>query len=393
MLCYEADSVRRPGGRERHPGRGNLSKNNIPTISTGNILREALKSGTEMGLKAKTYMESGKLVPDEILIGVIKDRLSQEDCKGGFILDGFPRTIPQAEALDNMGVEIDAVLDIEVADEDIITRMSGRRVCEKSADPLTMCCTSSPVEGQVRHFAAAPSSSARTTTPTLCKERLEVYHTQTEPLKEYYSKQGKLLVVHGQEKKVEDTIRPGFGSSGGFDMIVLKTSRELSPMMGRPGKISQTALKLAGEAVEPGVSTWEIDKIVRQYIEKMGAAQLSRVRRVSGQRMYLCKRRGHPRHTLQKHYSQKRRDIVGIDIGACYEGFHGDNAWTFPCGEVSERPKRFWMRPKKDCFRNRAGPFPATGWGISVTQQAYVEARNYLGGTRVCRPRSRCEAA
>ena len=106
-------------------------KNNIPTISTGNILREALKSGTEMGLKAKTYMESGKLVPDEILIGIIKDRLSQDDCKNGFILDGFPRTIPQAEALDTMGVEIDAVLDIEVADEDIVTRMSGRRVCEK----------------------------------------------------------------------------------------------------------------------------------------------------------------------------------------------------------------------------------------------------------------------
>ena len=104
-------------------------KNNIPTISTGNILREALKSGTEMGLKAKSYMESGQLVPDEILIGIIQDRLAQDDCKNGFILDGFPRTIPQAEALDKMGVEIDAVLDIEVADDDIVKRLSGRRVC------------------------------------------------------------------------------------------------------------------------------------------------------------------------------------------------------------------------------------------------------------------------
>ena len=124
-------------------------KNTTPTISTGNILREALKSGTEMGLKAKSYMESGQLVPDEILIGIIQDRLAQDDCKNGFILDGFPRTIPQAEALDKMGVEIDAVLDIEVA---------------KAAAPLTTCCISSPRKRASVTSAAAPLFSARTTT-------------------------------------------------------------------------------------------------------------------------------------------------------------------------------------------------------------------------------------
>lgn len=96
----------------------------IPAISTGNILREALKSGTEMGLKAKAFMDAGQLVPDEIVIGIIKDRLAEEDCKNGFILDGFPRTIPQAEALDASGVVIDRVIDIEVPDEKIVTRMS-----------------------------------------------------------------------------------------------------------------------------------------------------------------------------------------------------------------------------------------------------------------------------
>ena len=101
----------------------------IPTISTGNIIREALKSGTEMGLKAKSFMDAGQLVPDEVVIGIIKDRLAKDDCKNGFILDGFPRTIPQAEALDKMGVIIDKVIDIEVPDERIIGRMSGRRVC------------------------------------------------------------------------------------------------------------------------------------------------------------------------------------------------------------------------------------------------------------------------
>ena len=102
----------------------------IPTVSTGNIIRAALKNGTPMGLQAKAYIEAGKLVPDEVVIGIIKDRLSEDDCKNGFILDGFPRTIPQAQALDEMGIVIDKVIDIEVADEKIAARMSGRRVCK-----------------------------------------------------------------------------------------------------------------------------------------------------------------------------------------------------------------------------------------------------------------------
>ena len=103
----------------------------IPTISTGNIIREALKNGTEMGLKAKSFIEAGKLVPDSVVIGIIQERLAKDDCASGFILDGFPRTIPQAEALDEMGVRIDKVVEILVDDETIIGRMSGRRVCSK----------------------------------------------------------------------------------------------------------------------------------------------------------------------------------------------------------------------------------------------------------------------
>ena len=175
----------------------------IPAISTGNILREALKNGTEMGLKAKSYMESGKLVPDEILIGIIKDRIKEEDCKGGFILDGFPRTIPQAEALDEMGADIDVVLDIEVADEDIVTRMSGRRVCEKCGASYHVLYKQPKAEGVCDACAGALIQRKDDHPDT---ERLEVYHSQTEPLKEYYSKQGKLRVVHGQDK-VEDTTR------------------------------------------------------------------------------------------------------------------------------------------------------------------------------------------
>jgi len=170
----------------------------IPTISTGNILREALKNGTEMGLKAKSYMESGQLVPDEILIGIIKDRIVQDDCKNGFVLDGFPRTIPQAEALDAMGVEIDAVLDIEVPDEEIVSRMSGRRVCEACGSSYHVLYKQPKVEGKC-DSCGGTLIQRKDDHPDTVKERLEVYHTQTEPLKEYYSNQGKLLVVHGQD--------------------------------------------------------------------------------------------------------------------------------------------------------------------------------------------------
>ena len=180
-------------------------KLSIPAISTGNIIREALKSGTEMGLRAKSYMDEGKLVPDEVVIGIIKDRLAQDDCKNGFILDGFPRTIPQAEALDAMGVIIDRVIDIEVPDEKIVTRMSGRRVCEKCGASYHLLYTKPEVEG-VCGKCGGTLVQRKDDHPDTVLERLHVYHEQTEPLKAYYEKQGKLKIVEGQEE-VADTSR------------------------------------------------------------------------------------------------------------------------------------------------------------------------------------------
>lgn len=178
---------------------------NIPTISTGNIIREALKTGTEMGLKAKSYMEAGQLVPDEVVIGIIKERLAKDDCQNGFILDGFPRTIPQAEALDKMGIEIDKVIDIEVPDERIVGRMSGRRVCEKCGASYHMDYKKPAVEG-VCDSCAGTLVQRKDDHPDTVKARLDVYHNETEPLKSYYDKQGKLIVVEGQEE-IEDTTR------------------------------------------------------------------------------------------------------------------------------------------------------------------------------------------
>ena len=178
---------------------------NIPAISTGNIIREALKTGTEMGLKAKSYMESGALVPDEVVIGIIKERIVKDDCKDGFILDGFPRTIPQAEALDKMGIVIDKVIDIEVPDEKIINRMSGRRVCEKCGASYHLEYKKPKVEGICDAFSGT-LIQRKDDHPDTVKSRLDVYHSETEPLKDYYEKQGKLTVVEGQEE-IEDTTR------------------------------------------------------------------------------------------------------------------------------------------------------------------------------------------
>ncbi len=175
----------------------------IPTISTGNIIREALKNGTEMGLKAKSYMDAGQLVPDDVVIGIIKERLAQDDCKGGFILDGFPRTIPQAEALDAMGVTINKVIDIEVPDERIINRMSGRRVCGSCGASYHLDYKK-PAKDGVCDLCAGTLVQRKDDHPDTVKARLDVYHSETEPLKDYYSKQGKLTVVEGQEE-ISDT--------------------------------------------------------------------------------------------------------------------------------------------------------------------------------------------
>ena len=175
----------------------------IPTISTGNIIRAALKSGSEMGLKAKSFMDSGQLVPDEVVIGIIKERLTEDDCKNGFILDGFPRTIPQAEALDKMGVKIDKVIDIEVPDESIIERMSGRRVCEKCGASYHLVYKAPKNDCQC-NICSGTLVQRKDDAPETVKSRLEVYHAETEPLKDYYSKQGKLAIVEGQEE-IKDT--------------------------------------------------------------------------------------------------------------------------------------------------------------------------------------------
>ena len=165
-----------------------------------------------MGKKAKERVDAGQLVPDEVVIGIIKERLSQDDCNGGFILDGFPRTIPQAEALDTMGIEIDKVLSIEVSDENIIRRMSGRRVCPDCGASYHIEYKKPAKEG-ICNACGASLVIRKDDKPETVLDRLNVYHEQTEPLKEFYSGKGKLVTVEGQEE-LKDTTKLTFAALG-----------------------------------------------------------------------------------------------------------------------------------------------------------------------------------
>ena len=170
---------------------------NIPTISTGDILRAAMKNGTPVGLKAKEFVESGRLVPDDVIIGIVKERLAEGDCANGYILDGMPRTIPQAEALEENGVDIDCALSLEVKDEVIIDRMTGRRLCGSCGASYHLVAHKPKVEGKC-DLCGGELITRTDDAPETVKARLATYHQETEPLKEFYAKRGKLKTVDNE---------------------------------------------------------------------------------------------------------------------------------------------------------------------------------------------------
>ena len=191
------------------------ARENIPAISTGQILRDAIAAGTELGKVANGYIENGNLVPDEIVISIIRDYLKSDVCANGFILDGFPRSIAQAEALEEMGVKIDAVLSIDVSDDRIVARMSGRRVCKCGAS-YHIEYKPSKVEGICDKCSSELTVRADDKAETVIT-RLHNYHVQTEPLLDYYRERGKLVRVEGQAM-VEDTtklVRKALAEVGG----------------------------------------------------------------------------------------------------------------------------------------------------------------------------------
>ena len=174
------------------------AKLGIPAISTGNMLREAMANGTELGKQVRSYMDSGSLVPDELILGIVAERVSQPDCTNGFILDGVPRTLAQAQALDAKGVRIDHVVSIEISDELIVGRMSGRRVCTKCGASYHIVANPPKQEG-ICDLCGEPVAIRKDDAPETVLHRLEVYHASTEVLKDYYAGQGKLRLVSGDQ--------------------------------------------------------------------------------------------------------------------------------------------------------------------------------------------------
>ena len=201
-----------PGAGTGTQGEILSKKLGIDTISTGAMLRAAIKNGTEVGKLAKSYIDEGKLVPDDVIIKVVKERLSEPDCANGFILDGFPRTTAQAAALTESGVKIDKVLSIEVPDEVIVERLSSRRECSKCAAPYHLIFNKPQVDG-VCDKCGGELIQRADDNPETIKNRLNVYHEQTEPIKEYYDKFGLLVKAYGQEE-IADTTKEVFKALG-----------------------------------------------------------------------------------------------------------------------------------------------------------------------------------
>ena len=175
-----------------------VEKLSIPAISTGNMLREAMAKGTELGKKAKQYMDGGLLVPDELILGIVADRVAQPDCRNGFILDGVPRTLAQAEALEEKGVKIDHVVSIEVDDSEIEGRMTGRRVCGKCGASYHVVANPPKAEG-ICDLCGGELVIRKDDAPETVRKRLQVYHASTEVLKDFYGKLGRLRTVNGSQ--------------------------------------------------------------------------------------------------------------------------------------------------------------------------------------------------
>lgn len=194
-----------PGAGKGTQGEILSKKLNIDTISTGVMLRSAIKEGTEVGKIAAEYINDGKLVPDEVIVAVVKERLSKPDVEKGFILDGFPRTVAQAEALTETGIKIDKVLSLEVEDEKIVSRLSSRRECSGCGAPYSTIYNKPSVEGKCDKCGADLIQRADDNPETI-QNRLNIYHSETEPIKEYYAKLGLLVCAKGEEE-LEDTTK------------------------------------------------------------------------------------------------------------------------------------------------------------------------------------------
>ena len=338
-------------------------KLSIPTISTGNILREAIKNGTETGLKAKSFMDAGKLVPDDVIIGIVRERVAQPDCANGYILDGVPRTIPQAEALEAAGIHFDSVVSIEIEDSVIEARMTGRRVCG--------CC------GASFHITANPPKKEGVC--DLCGGDRQKPSPRLP--RRNRSAQGILRQArHPEAGQWQPADREGFRRHfegvGCGRMISIKNERELE-VMRRACKITAAARALAGDMVRPGVTTGEIDRAVHDFIVSQGAVPtflgyggFPASTCISVNEVVI--------HGIPGKRVLKEGDIVSVDVGATWGGFVGDCAATYACGKISPEAQKLISVTRQSFFEGIK--FARQGCRISDighAVQTYVEKHGF----------------
>ena len=337
-----------PGAGKGTQAKKIAAKYNIPHISTGDIFRANIKNGTELGKKAKTYMDQGLLVPDELVVDLVVDRVGQEDAKNGYVLDGFPRTIPQAEALDKalagLGEKVDYAIDVDVPDENIVRRMGGRRACVGCGATYHMEYAPTKVEG-ICDTCGKELILRDDDKPETVLKRLGVYHEQTQPLIDYYTNAGILKTVDG-------TID--------INDVLEIVHNEL------------------GKALRPGMSTKAIDKLGEEVIRSYGC--IPSFLDYNGYPASICVSvneevvHGIP----SEHRIIQEGDIVSLDAGVIYKGYQSDAARTHAIGEISEEAKKLIEVTRESFFEGikyaREGNHL---FDISAAIGKYAEDRGY----------------
>ena len=290
----------------------------IPQISTGDMLREAIAAGTELGLEVKPIYDRGELVPDDLIVALIRERLAMPDTADGFVLDGFPRTIPQAEALDTMltqiGRRLEAVLEFQLDEEEAVRRILGRAADEGRSG---------------RHARGRRPPDARST------------GEQTEPLVAYYLAQGILVGIDASRtvEQVYERDRGRARAGGGRLVIIRKSKRELETMA-RAGAVVAEVLELLADTVRPGMTTADLDRIAEEQIrERGGVPTFKGYRGFPGLDLRLAERDGRPRDPGVE-YRLEEGDLISVDVGVTLDGFVADSAYTFAVGEIDPEAQR-----------------------------------------------------
>lgn len=363
----------------------------LPHLATGDMLRGARRAGTPLGRRAESYMDGGDLVPDDLIMEMMEERLQQSDCSQGFILDGFPRTLAQAEGLarilTSLGQPLDAVFDLVVPEEELIRRLSGRRVCAV-CDRIYHIETMHPQREGICDNCGGALVQREDDRPEAIRNRLRVYQEETAPLIRYYQSQGLLRAIDGSIG-VEHTHAqilaalgkaPALGARHATAVDAnqprIKSEDEIERMR-RAGRVVALVLDKIGQVVGPGTTTGEIDRVARETL-----ADLDAIPSFLGYRGYpaaVCVSvNDEVVHGIPGPRVLQQGDIVGVDLGAIVDGYHGDAAVTIAVGQVSAEARRLMKATREALHRGIQQARPSKRVvDISAAVQEHVERHGF----------------